>query len=692
MKATETNFLEFMRGIKQFQIPIYQRTYSWNEKQCQQLWNDIERVAQDESLNAHFLGSVVYVEKGLYQVTSIPQLLVIDGQQRLTTISLFLTAFAHILEAGEKECTMISAKKVRNYYLFNADEEDEMKYKMYLTRKDRDTFIQIIEEKELAEDASIKIVRNYQFFLDKLRKSQLTLDQIYTGLTKLILVDIALDRDKDNPQLIFESLNSTGLDLSQADLIRNYFLMGLEPKQQEQLYHDYWHKLEQKFDELTDHNYFDRFIRDYLTIKTGQIPNINSVYESFKQYMDKNKAWTVEEIIQDIYQYGLYYLNLALKSNDLDLELVMQDIRTLKVDVAYPFLMEVYHDYDQKLIDKREFIHILRLVESYVFRRAICGIPPNSLNKTFARLAREINKDEYLESLNAIFLLKTSNHRFPMDYEFKRELQIKDIYHFRNRNYLLRKLENYQRKELISVQNYTIEHVLPQNSRLSKEWQEMLGENWESIQKTYLHTIGNLTLTGYNSELSDRPFYEKQTIEGGFKYSPLWLNRSLAKLEKWDEEEILRRAKTLAERAVEIWKLPHVSEEILKKYKKDEKANRSESYSITQFQLMGSLKELFERLRAQILDLDSTIKEEVKKHYIAYKMSTNFVDIAPMKYSLKLFLNMGIGEVHDPKGICRDVSKIGHRGNGDIEIKVSSIEEIPYVMTLIRQSFEKHNE
>ncbi|SFJ79841.1 DUF262 and DUF1524 domain-containing protein [Thermoflavimicrobium dichotomicum] len=694
MKATETNFLDFMRGVKQFQIPIYQRTYSWNQKQCQQLWNDIERVARDESLAAHFLGSVVYIEKGLYQVTSIPQLLVIDGQQRLTTISLFLAAFADVISSGEKECTLISAKKIRNYYLFNADEEDEKRYKIYLTRKDREAFIAVIEGKELEDYAHTKIARNYQFFLEKLRKSKLTLDQVYQGLMKLIVVDIALDRDKDNPQLIFESLNSTGLDLSQADLIRNYFLMGLEAKKQERLYNDYWYKLEQKFDELNDQQYFDRFIRDYLTLKTGQIPNIGSVYESFKQYVDQNRDLSVEEIIKDIYKYGTFYLYLALRSKDPDIESVLQDIRTLKVDVAYPFLMEVYHDYDEDVIDKSEFLEILKLVESYVFRRAICGIPANSLNKTFAALYKEIDKEHYLESLKAAFLLKTSYRRFPTDIEFEKELKIKDIYHFRSRNYLLRKLENYGRKEPVQVQNYTVEHILPQNRNLSDEWKEMLGENWEEVQKTYLHTIGNLTLTGYNSELSDKPFHEKQNMEGGFKHSPLWLNRSLAHLTKWDEEEILKRAELLANRALEIWKSPQLPEEVLERYKQDEHGNRQGSYSLAQFQhvLVGSVKELFEQIRGQILELDSSVKEEVKKYYIAYKAATNFVDVTPQRSGLKLFLNLDLDEIHDPKEMCRDVSNIGHHGNGNVEVKLSSLEEIPYVMTLIRQAFEKHCE
>ncbi|MDT8862131.1 DUF262 domain-containing protein [Alkalihalobacillus sp. MEB130] len=320
MKATETNFLQFLKGPKQFVIPIYQRTYSWTRKQCAQLWTDIERLSSDENLSAHFLGSIVYVEKGLYHVTSVPQLLVIDGQQRLTTLSLILSAFAEVLDEKSKTCESITAKKVRNYFLFNAEEEDDTQYKLLLTQKDRETFINLLEKKELDEDYSKRIIENQKFFKDKITKSEYTLDDIYQALNKLTVVDIALDRDKDNPQLIFESLNSTGLDLSQADLIRNYFLMGITPKDQERLYNDYWYKLEKKFDQFEESSYFDRFIRDYLTLKTGAIPKIGFVYESFKSYVNENLNQTTEDIIFDVFTYGNYYVNLNFKDKDPELD------------------------------------------------------------------------------------------------------------------------------------------------------------------------------------------------------------------------------------------------------------------------------------------------------------------------------------------------------------------------------------
>ncbi|MEK4029378.1 DUF262 domain-containing protein [Pseudobacillus sp. FSL P4-0506] len=586
MKATETNFLMFLKNPKQLVIPIYQRTYSWTKKQCAQLWNDIERLAKDETLSAHFLGSIVYIEKGLYHVTSVPQLLVIDGQQRLTTLSLLLSAFSEVLDEKIKTCETITAKKVRNYFLFNAEEEDDTQYKLLLTQKDRQTFIDILEKKEIKDDYSKRIIENQKYFKDNIIQSNFTLDQIYQALNKLIIVDIALDRDKDNPQLIFESLNSTGLDLSQADLIRNYFLMGLQPKEQETLYKDYWFKLEMKFDQLQDSSYFDRFIRDYITLKTGVIPKIGSVYEAFKSYVIGNPKLTTKEIISDVYTFGNYYININLEDKDPDLEKIFHDIRTLRVDVANPFLMHVYNDFTQGIISKDELITACRLVESYVFRRAICGIPTNSLNNTFASLSKEINSNDYINSLKAAFALKTSYRRFPSDEEFRRELVVKDLYNFRGRNYLLRKLENYNRKEIIQVENYTIEHIMPQNKNLSEEWRKSLGPDWEAIQSNYLHTLGNLTLTSYNSELSDHSFSKKLNLDGGFSDSPLWLNRSVSKYTDWNVNTIEERANVLSERAIKVWKFPTLSQDLINVYqnKKNQKGETNqtlESYADT---------------------------------------------------------------------------------------------------------------
>ena len=509
---------------------------------------------------------------------------------------------------------------------------------------------------------------------------------------RLFIVDVALEKDKDNPQLIFESLNSTGLDLSQADLIRNYILMGQEIKLQTELYEKYWYPMEQSYgNEYTAS--FDWFMRDYLSVKTGTIPRIDRVYDSFKTYASSSKAPdTITEVVQDIYKFSGYYVNMVLhKEPDIELQKGFKNISKLKVDVSYPFLLPVYNDYETGTITNDDFKQIISLVENYVFRRAICGIPTNSMNKTFATIYKAIIKIDYLEGVKAAFQILDSYKRFPTDSEFEKEIVVKEVYNFRNRNYMLSKLENYKRKEFVNVDDYTIEHIIPQNPELSYEWQQMLGEDWKEVQSKYLHSLGNLTLTGYNSELSDKPFSQKKTMEGGFNDSPIRLNDSLRKVDSWNAENIEARAKELAEKARQIWFAPNLSQEVLDKYTTEEKTTTV--YTIEQYEhLKGDMRDLYHALKKRILNIDSSVKEEYKKLYIAFKSSTNFVDIVPQKVRLRLSLNIDYPDMIDPKGLCKDVSGLGRWGNGDVEVGISNMNELDDVMELIQQAFDKQFE
>ena len=560
MQAKETNFLRFLSVPNQFRIPIFQRRYSWEERHCKQLWSDILRIGQNDRISSHFLGSIVYIEPGVQPVSAVSELLVIDGQQRLTTLSLLLLALSKVVAESGSEIG-ITPENISNYYLFNPGENGELRYRQLLTHHDKDTLIQLLEGRELPPNASPRLVENYRFFEAKLQNSNLK--EVYAGIQKLAIVDIALDRRYDDPQLIFESLNSTGLNLSQADLIRNYVLMGQELDFQNKLYTDYWLPMEQRFGDAYT-KWFDSFVRDYLTLKRPQITNINDVYETFKMHVPRQTTpHALESIIAEISRYSKHYVRIALdKEENTKLQDCFTDINTLEVTVAYPFLLEVYEDYKQKRIQKSELIEILRLVESYVFRRAICDIPTNSLNRTFAgRLMPKVNKNNYLESLKEAFLNlveQSDSYRYPADSEFKQEFLVKGVYNNPGRcRYLLRKLENHENKQPIHREDYTVEHVMPQNPDLSDEWKEELGENWREVQEKYLHTIGNLTLTGYNPELSDRFFSEKKKHKpGGFRDSRLRLNDSLLQVQKWNEDAILARAKELAEKALKIWIYP----------------------------------------------------------------------------------------------------------------------------------------
>lgn len=692
MEATQAQLLSLLDGKKQFTIPIYQRTYSWHLKQCQQLFLDIERIGNDESELSHFIGSIVYFKPGTSPVTSVPELLVIDGQQRLTTVSLLLLALTHFLkEHPDFTLEDETWEEIQETYLINKHRKDDSRFKLLLTRKDKTTYTNLVDEMEMTSNHSKRVLENYNFFKGKIHKENAL--AVYHGIKKLIIVDVILERDKDNPQLIFESLNSTGLDLSQADLIRNYILMGQPMDKQNDLYERYWFPMEQSFGENIGSLAW--FIRDYLTMKEASIPRIDQVYEVYKKFLgSKNGFKSVEEAVKSLHRYAKYYVRIALlKEEDPAIAKKLKEITKLKIDTSYPFLLAVYGDFEEEQINKEEFIEIIGMVSNYVFRRAICGIPTNSLNKTFATLYKRIKRETYLESVKAAFILMDGYRRFPSDTEFSKELQIKDVYNFRSRNYLLESLENHNRKELVNAENYTIEHILPQNQNVSIQWQNELGEDWERTKAKYLHSLGNLSLTGYNSELSDRPFSDKKTIPGGFDTSPLFLNESVRAETKWNEEAILRRASKLAERACLVWKEPLLPEDKLNLYREPEEVKEHSVYSIEHYDhLQGEILELYRQLEKRILNLDATVRVEFKKLYIAFKAQTNFVDIVPQKKRLRLSLNTQFDKIKDPKGYCKDVSGLGRWGNGDVEVGLENLSQLDYVMDLIEQAFEEQVE
>jgi uncharacterized protein with ParB-like and HNH nuclease domain/predicted transport protein len=698
VKATEANLLKFLRKSPQFVIPIYQRNYSWTAMQCRQLWTDLMRAGRDAKVNAHFIGSIVYVERGLSSVTSQEALLVIDGQQRLTTSTLLIAALAKHFESNNlgELLEAFSNKKLRNYYLLNPDEDGERHFKLILSETDKETLLAILQNVPMPAETSSRINENYELFQQLINENQGELEAICQGLAKLVIVDVSLDRAHDNPQLVFESMNSTGLELSQADLIRNYILMGLEPKLQTELYITYWRPMEKAFGQAAYVVHFDAFMRHYLTAKTGDIPNVREVYLAFKGFARSQKGDT-RDLVSDIHAYATYYCAMALGTEkDAALKQAFHDLRELKVDVAYPFLLDVYHDYSQDRLGADEVLHIVRLVESYVFRRAICAIPTNSMNNTFASMSRALKKDRYLESVQAAFLMLPSYRRFPTDEEFQREVKVRDLYNFRSRGYWLRRLENHGRKERVVVEDYTIEHILPQNEALSKEWQDELGPDWHRVQQEWLHTLGNLTLTGYNSEYSDRPFaYKRDQVsdkEGnpvGFAHSPLKINLGLGKVAVWDEAAIKHRADRLAGDVAKVWQAPQLAADILDAYR-PAAVKPGQQYNLVDHPhlVVGQMRDVFDALRKAVLTLDPCVNEEFLKLYVAYKAETNFVDVVPQAKRLLLVLNLGIEDIEDPKGLCRDISNIGRWGNGDVEVGLSRLDELPYVVSLIRQSFD----
>lgn len=683
MDARKGNIYEILNGNKQFLIPVYQRYYSWDLEQCRRLWNDIVDM-QKKGKVGHFVGSIVNIAEQAMP-TGVQKYMIIDGQQRMTTLTLLLLALRDYAIKNPEDKT-INARRIDNMLLKNEYEVGDERYKLLLTETDRDILMKLVDEKPIADDTKSKLLDNYHFFVGKIADRELAPAEIYESIGKLQIVNITLDRTVDDAQAIFESLNSTGKELSESDLIRNYVLMGLEPTEQTYVYEHLWRPMELLFVYETQGSIMDRFFRDYLTMKLTRIPKQGRVYEEFKLYHLNCEFGTIRELCQDLLTYSKYYTDIVFKrSSNPMLKSLYEDIIDLRMEVSYPFLLKVHNDFAEHIISQDELMQIIRLCISYVFRRSICDIPTNSLNKTFATLRNEIRTDDYLNSIKAFFVLQDGYKEFPNDERFTTAFMTRDVYNMRSRNFILRQLENFGNKAPICIENYTIEHIMPQNRNLSPEWQEMLGPNWKDVQKTYLHTIGNLTLTAYNSEMSDHSFLTKIDMEGGFKESALRLNSFVVKQSQWTEETIKERACILADKAKQIWPFPVITDAELAPYRVEEKP--AERYSLATYDTNAFTKMLFEMLDRRIQNLSSNVKREFKKLYVAYKLDTNFADIVFQKQRLRISVNMKFSEVIDSKGICRDITGLGRWGNGDVELFMEHTSDVDQVMEIIEQSF-----
>ncbi len=675
IEAKATPLLKFIKDNQKNQlvIPIYQRVYSWEKEQCKELWDDIIKIGGDDKMDGHFIGSILYVLDGFTH--SDNALLIIDGQQRLTTITLLLTALRDHWSDKRKE--------IEDDYLINSGKDGDKKFRLILSDSDKDTLLYLIDkDRRKPSEPSLKIVENFKLFEEWINKNTGKLETIFKGLEKLMIVYIALKKEKYNPQLIFESMNSKGMELTQTDLIRNYIIMETEPEKQEIFYKKYWRAMEENFKQ--DETLFNQFVRHYLTIKTREIPKINKVYEAFKRYQQERGIET-EALLQDLQKYCGFFCQIVFKKeDDKDLNKALGFLVDLKMDVIYPLLLELYSDYSDGVLSKADFIPIIALIESYICRRAVCGLGTNSLNKVFPSFTKHIQKDEYFESLKAYFGSLTNNQRFPNNDEFKDCFIAINFYKFKKNEYFFERLENFDRKERVYTHEYTIEHIMPQT--LTEEWKRDLGENFQEIHNKYLHTIGNLTLTGYNEKYSNNSFQEKKDMEKGFKQSPLRLNQGLRDLESFGEEEIKKRANDLADLALKIWTYPKLDAETLEKYKpKKEK----KVYDLSSYKFGSNSRELFDILSKEIKALDERITEKFNQDYISYVFDKNFVDIVGQTKDLKLYLNMPFDELQDEKNLARDMTNKGHLGNGDIEIKLETKENIPYCLGLIKQALEK---
>ena len=571
MKANETKVDKFLATNETtFAIPVYQRNYDWTLFQCKQLLHDILETGKNDKTNAHFIGSIVYVHDDVYTASGLTELTIIDGQQRLTTITLIYIALYRLAKEFDNQMLV---NRIHKTYLINEFAPEAEKLKLKPTENNKDALRHILNSTDSEEFKGYsKIIENFDYFKSAINAENF--ETIQRGLSKLIFVDIALDRQRDNPQRIFESLNSTGLELSQADLIRNYILMGLSRTNQDKIYKSYWEVIERNAkDETLNKTRVSEFIRDYLTLNNKEIPNKGDVYTKFKEKYPTSTIDELEIVLSKLKSLVKYYNKLINPKNeaDRDIKTQLEYINRLEINVAFPFLMKVYEDYSNSIIEKGTFISILSLVQSFTFRRFILGLPTNALNKIFMSLYDKAEPDKYLFSIQKSLLQRSGVQRFPRDTETINALKEKDVYNIKpkNRTYLLERLENHQNNEPVIIEgnsDITIEHIFPQNP--DAKWKIELGtEEYNLIKENYLNTIGNLTLSGNNGKLGNKPFFEKREMnvdgkEQGYIYSRLWLNRDLKEKSRWDKEEIENRANQITKRFINIWEIPDIQVEL----------------------------------------------------------------------------------------------------------------------------------
>lgn len=693
MKAIDRPFTKIINGTTQFVIPVFQRDYSWTETQCEQLWKDILHIAKDPTSRGHFMGSVVYVSTG-DNSAGFTRWLLIDGQQRVTTLTLLLIALRdHIVETGwigtEESPT---AKRIEAYFLKNTQEEGNRSHKLVLRRHDQNTLKALLDSQELPSHPSERIRENYEFFRELIATADP--DEIYLGLDRLVVVDVTLDRGTDDPQLIFESLNSTGIDLSQSDLIRNFILMRLPEKQQTELYDQYWSKLESLF--LGSERTFDTFLRDYLAYKlqAGKQVRADEIYLAFRRNFTQlhDACRGLEPLLAEMLRLGRYHASFSIgKSNQAEFREDLSRLRRL-TDVPGLLVMRLYDCYDRcKVLSASEFSEAIRCIESYVFRRAICGERSGNYWLIFANLAYKLGDQKPLQDLKVGLARQRDTSRFPSDDEFLRELLNRDIYGLRVCSYLLERLENYGSNEPTNTNAYSIEHILPQNEKLSVEWRTMLGEDWKQIQSKWLHRLGNLTLTGYNSAYSDRPFSEKKMMPGGFEESSVRLNKFVRDQSQWTPDEIEQRGQLLAEKTLKIWPCCQVDHSAIEEVKLAELREQAKRRDIAKVPMTIAARDLFEQLRERIQSIDPSILEIAEAKSVSYHASGFFLEVLPRKYRLNLLLPLDHAEIDDPHKLASDATEwkffFYAKYAGGVLLKIKEPLDIDHAIPIIRQAY-----
>ncbi len=549
--------------LTRFVIPVYQRNYDWKPENCGRLFDDLVEVAQT-GRKEHFFGSIV-------SQTPRGERVVIDGQQRITTVFLLLAAIRAMLKKGVVEADDDElAEDIEDYYLLDKKHKHEQKLRLKLVKSDSEAFKAILDEKEDEYIQGSNVTQNFLYFCGRLAKlSDVRVDDVYEAIKSLCVIDIKLD-EADDAQLIFESLNSTGLDLSEADKIRNYVLMNLDQERQEAYYEDYWNKVE-----LNTGYEVSEYIRFYLAARQGKTPAIKKVYPQFRAYADKNfhdpdggvLQIRTRDLLDELLRYSSHYRNFTHPGTGSgDIDAALRSIHLFDASVTMPYILNLLEYRSQGKIDDASVAAVLWTIDSFLFRRWVCGVPANALNKIFETLHSDTLKGidggaSYVEVAKYLITHKGGTGRFPEDNDFLYALNTRDFYRIGNRKfYLYDRLENGSSHERVEVVeglesgSFSVEHVMPQT--LSAQWKRSLGDDWERIHEEWLHKMANLTLTAYNSDYSNRLFEQKRDMEDGFRESGFRMNQWIAQQETWGEAQMKERERLLEERFLTLWPYP----------------------------------------------------------------------------------------------------------------------------------------
>jgi predicted transport protein len=693
VQAQDVRFTELLDGAKQFIVPIFQRDYSWGTKHCHQLWEDILRVGTDPQAKGHFLGSVVYIAAE-DNSASITRWLVIDGQQRLTTLTLLLLALRdHLAAHSESSEELPSVDAIDDYYLRNRHARADRRSKLMLRRSDNEQLQALIDGKADADSLG-RVRENYRYFRTQLDRA--SLEAVFAGVKKLVVVDVCLTRGQDDPQMIFESLNSTGLDLSQSDLIRNFVLMRLDDESQTGLYEEHWRPMELAFGARFSAE-FDRFVRDFLVLKLRPSKQFRAdqIYQQFRAYfVGPLGAGDAREVLAEMHRHAGYYARFSLGQETS--AVLAEPVRRLRalVEVAAPLMLVLYDCYERAgSLPSAELREAVELLESYVFRRVVCDMQTRSLYQIFATLAYRVQQNAPLRSLKVALFRATPQRRFPTDHEFRDALETRDIYAMRNKHYLLDRLEN-DSKERIDTTNFSVEHVLPQNPDLNQAWREMLGADWGATQEAWLHRLGNLTLTGYNPEYQDRSFQEKKEMKDGFHDSPLRLNRFVREQVRWTASEIEARGRKLSEQALTVWPaLKAVDMTAVREADLAERRAAAARYSIDSLDFDAAARPVFEELRRQVLSLAPDVTELCTEHTVVYRVYDHFVELLPRKGRVALLVNLDFEDCDSTGTNAEDASAyafiVHATETGGVYLEVRDLAGIAAAMTVVRQAYEQ---